>query len=285
MSTTLQKAALAALCATALCGITSVAGAATLTISGAPLAVAPDPLYGTSQGQNNVVNATGVPTTASSLFDPTGPNFVAATTPWIQGGAVVATGAYAVSWFYAGSESGFNISFNSPGLAPAGPFPETNLNNNLGVINGTTNPGPQFMGNNTSVLFTLSWFDGAVNKSQGNDGVTAANIPGSAAASNDGSIVYSWLVPDGAGGFNLTRTAQDCTTECWFAFALNDNGAKTATGTDDNHDDFVGFARFLNRGEENSPTPIPGALPLFATVLGGGLLARKLRNRRKQPAA
>src|SRR5262245_15225982 len=138
MSTILQKAALAALCATALCGVTNVASAATLTISGSPLAVAPNPLYGTSQGQNNVVNATGVPTTASTLFDPTGPNFVPATTPWIQGGAVSATGNYAVSWFYAGSESGFNISFTSTGIAA---FPETDKNNNLGPINGTTNPG------------------------------------------------------------------------------------------------------------------------------------------------
>ena len=57
---------------------------------------------------------------------------------------------------------------------------------------------------------------------------------------------------------------------------LNDTGF-----ADDNHDDFI-VAAFIS---ERSQTPIPGALPLFASVLGGGFLFRRLRNRRQAKAA
>jgi hypothetical protein len=36
---------------------------------------------------------------------------------------------------------------------------------------------------------------------------------------------------------------------------------------------------------DGAETPIPGALPLFASVLGGGFLFRRLRNRRQAKAA
>jgi hypothetical protein len=59
---------------------------------------------------------------------------------------------------------------------------------------------------------------------------------------------------------------------------FNDTGAP-----DDNHDDFM-LAAFISEtpGEQ---TPIPGALPLFASALAGGFLFRRLRNRRQAKAA
>jgi len=270
---------LIALSATALSGMSSLTQAATLSISGHPLLTSPNPLYGTAGGSNNVVNSPGVaPVTASGLNDPTGPVRNVATTPWLSGGLVSATGAYVVDWFYAGSESGFNISFTSAGI---GPFAETNLNNNMNG-NVANNPGPQAMGTNTTVSFRLDWNDG-IPRTLANDQVTPSPDLPSVAAALNGSLVYAWLTPTAPGKFDLTKTVQDCSSVCWFAFALNDNGAKTLTGTDDDHDDFVGFARFTNM-DDPEPTPLPAALPLFATGLGAlGLIG--WRRKRKQIAA
>jgi hypothetical protein len=58
-------------------------------------------------------------------------------------------------------------------------------------------------------------------------------------------------------------------------FGFNDNGFG-----DDNHDDFVGVMALVPGGLAGD-TPIPGALPLFGSVLGGGLLFRRLRKRNK----
>ena len=58
---------------------------------------------------------------------------------------------------------------------------------------------------------------------------------------------------------------------------LNDTGFP-----DDNHDDFMLAAHIHGTATQ---TPIPGALPLFASVLGGGFLFRRLRNRRQAKAA
>jgi hypothetical protein len=62
-------------------------------------------------------------------------------------------------------------------------------------------------------------------------------------------------------------------------FGFNDNGAG-----DDNHDDFVGILSLTPGKLQPGNTPIPGALPLFGSVLGGGFLFRKLRKRRQAKA-
>ena len=69
----------------------------------------------------------------------------------------------------------------------------------------------------------------------------------------------------------LTASVTDCVV-----FGLNDTGF-----ADDNHDDFMVAAHIT----DGAQTPIPGALPLFASVLGGGFLFRRLRNRRQAKAA
>ena len=72
-------------------------------------------------------------------------------------------------------------------------------------------------------------------------------------------------------GLYLTASVTDIV-----AIGLNDTGF-----LDDNHDDFT-LVAFI---QEVDTTPIPGALPLFASVLGGGFLFRRLRNRRQAKAA
>ena len=75
-------------------------------------------------------------------------------------------------------------------------------------------------------------------------------------------------------GWYLTSSVTDIV-----AIGLNDSGFR-----DDNHDDFTMLA-FINESGNENGTPIPGALPLFASVLGGGFLFRRLRNRRQAKAA
>ena len=72
-------------------------------------------------------------------------------------------------------------------------------------------------------------------------------------------------------GLYLTLSVTDIVV-----IGLNDTGF-----ADDNHDDFT-LVAFI---QEPTTTPIPGALPLFASVLGGGFLFRRLRNRRQAKAA
>jgi hypothetical protein len=83
------------------------------------------------------------------------------------------------------------------------------------------------------------------------------------------SLIFSYATPTG-GSFVLTNTPTQ-----FVVFGFNDNGFG-----DDNHDDFVGIMALTPNRLENS-TPIPGALPLFGSVLGGGLLFRRLRKRNK----
>ena len=74
-------------------------------------------------------------------------------------------------------------------------------------------------------------------------------------------------------GLYLTSTPSDIVV-----IGYNDTGA-----LDDNHDDMMIIAQIRDRIGENE-TPIPGALPMLASVLGGGFLFRRLRNRRRAKA-
>ena len=99
---------------------------------------------------------------------------------------------------------------------------------------------------------------------------------GRSEAAGAAKVIFSYLDPNtfpSIGLATLTPPAGD-----WFAFALTDNG-----GNDDNHDDYVGFAAVVAcRGNcETGFTPLPAALPLFGSVLGGGFVAGVWRRRRK----
>ena len=150
MATGLKQLALGALCSSVLIAITGVAQAATVSLSGSPLSAAstPNPLYGASSSENNVVNAPGtVPATGSLLYDPTAtPNgaFNSATTPWLQQGQVSAnTGglAYYVNWYFTGAESGYDISFKATSDLPDVTFTESNQNNSATAADRPSHSG------------------------------------------------------------------------------------------------------------------------------------------------
>ena len=291
MRTVVGKLAAVALCATALTAFSYSANASTVdftTGTPGPLTQAtPNPLYGGALSDNNVINSPGSPATNSALYNSTSPATPAAT-PWIQQtAATTSLSTYYVAWFFAGSESGYTITFNAPSTVtqttpvPLGPvtYTEHDNNNNIGGAPLPGGAGYKYLGmteGNTSLIdFTLNWLSGGAHSISNGD----TTAPGTNGVP---SLIFSYINPvfDAnnlfTGQWDLTHNATD-----WFAFGLNDTG-----GPDDNHDDYVGFA-LVSRSPGGGPgtTPIPGALPLFSTVLGGGLAFSTWRKRRKNKGA
>lgn len=233
------------------------ASANTLDFGGASLVAGIVPFYGSAPSENNVINSPGSPSTGSVLSDPTGPN-VGSSTPWVMGGAPTTTlSQYSVNWFYAGSESGYNITFSAPGLAGGtGPYTEADSNNNCIGCSAHGTISPVFMGTTqNSLAFLLSWASGSASSQAPN-----------------ANLIYSYLQPDESGtAFTLTT---DPTS--WFAFGLNDSGS-----SDSDYDDFVGFAQIISSPAQGpGEAPLPGSLPLLGTGLTlGALLFRKRRQR------
>ena len=269
MKTIGRKLALVALSTTALMVVSHSSQAATLTISGGQSLLATPgefPGYGTAIPQNNVVN-----NPASKLVDTTGlPG-----SSWITSSAVSPTillapsGSYTIGWTYLGSESNNTIQL----ITGAFTFAENNANNNCGTcalpLPAPTSPqtGPVALGisagSTTTVAFSMHDVE---------TGATLANGPGnSPPGSGFAGLIFSYATFDpGTGIYSLTPNATS-----FAVFGFNDNG-----GADDNHDDFMGVATLLGGGTQGV-VPIPAALPLFGSVLGGGFLFRRLRNRRK----
>lgn len=287
MTTISKKLALLALCATTLTGISQGAQAATVVdfILGAPQSLtaltAPNPLYGTALGQNNVVNSG-----SSGLTDTTS-NPVASA--WRAGTAATTTLTnYYITWYYAGSESASNISFR-PDLVYSNTnvYRESDLNNNLsasacsnisnsGISGACGHPGPVLIGTyhvTSAGLIPFSFKSSGTNLiKNGNTALPSYCLTGSCVA--NASLIFSYLDPNGSGGLQVSNNSNSA----WFAVALND------TGKDDNHDDMVLIAKLsLDPGDAPlpGPTPVPAALPLFGSVLGGGLLLGRWRKRRK----
>ena len=240
-----------------LLGGSATAQANTLDFGGTPLVAGIVPFYGSAPSENNVVNSPGSPSTGSVLTDPTGPN-VGSGTPWIMGGAPTTTlSQYSVNWFYAGSESGYNITFSAAGLTGGtGPYTETDSNNNCIGCSAHGAISPVFMGTTqNSLAFLLSWASGSASSQTSN-----------------GNLIYAYLQPDESGAaFTLTTDPTN-----WFAFGLNDSGS-----SDSDFDDFVGFAQIISSPAQGpGEAPLPGALPLLATGLTIGVFL--LRRRRQQ---
>src|SRR6185436_4160464 len=268
MYRTAKSIALLGLCATALTVSGNTAKAATFEIvGGAPLSAGPTPFYGSALPQNNVVNSPGASPTGAAVVDPTGPNLTP-DTPWVQGGQlVVHTGSSSftgISWFFLGSESGFQVTFHSPALAD---FTEGNQNNS--AYSGSPPLTVGFLGSKLNVgsgpiQFSLTWATGSVDNSalQPNPG---SGVP---------NLIFSYATFVEPDLLMLTKSVSDI-----IIFALNDGGA------DNDHDDFVGAAIITERVDDPpQPTPIPGALTLFGSVLAGGLLLHRWRKRRSAMA-
>ncbi len=221
--------------------------AATVDITGRPYGVR----YGHSIEKNNVVNYA-----PSGIADNTGRR----ETPWLAGGIVSSTiEDYAVDWYFNGSESGDTNIFTSGALL----FAENNQNNNLSSSN---DPGWQFLGTTTGSGLGAIQFSVA---DQNGGGITNG-LDNKKPKGNSPSLIFSYANPifDGTSieSWVLSLDATD-----WFVFAFNDPGSK-----DKDHDDYIGLAHVY----APDPVPVPGALPLMGSVLGGGFLLRRWRNRR-----
>jgi hypothetical protein len=273
-----RKLALIALCSTALIAIGhSNAHASVVGFTGPNyLWSGSGNLYGTNIAQNNVVNAAG-----SGLYDDTNPASGTSSQYWHTG--FVTTGAltYSITWYYAGSESGDVVEFNSGGDVHAiTNYQETNLNNNhsgnsSGFVNLTATLTSQTSGQATHYTYggigpgyiPFSLYDMNTLHLANNDG-----------SGTGGSFIFSYVTQRADGsGWDLTATASD-----WFAFGFNDQGS-----SDDNHDDYMGVAHLValtcpTGGCGQSTVPLPAALPLFGSVLGGGVLFDRIRRRRRK---
>jgi hypothetical protein len=235
-----------------------IAEASSVTITGSRFGtggVVNFPGYGTAVDKNNVVN-----------FGPSGIRDSTRGSGWRAEGkhtssAVIANvPEYAVDWYFAGAESGDTIMFLSQSLT----FTESNQNNNLESNNdpgwlkiGTTTGS----GKNQPIPFKLVDTNSSDTISNGDN-----HRPGAFVA----SLMFAYVEPVYQAGvlkaWKVTKSATD-----WFAFGYDDPGS-----ANNDHDDFmmVGHLR---------PTPLPGALFLLGSVLGGGYLAgmwRRLRRRR-----
>jgi hypothetical protein len=280
MKSVLAKFAVVALSATALTMVTQKAHAtiAFQIVGGSGLiGEGAFPGYGLPIGQDNVVN------NGTAGLNPGGTKTVIDTngtlgSSWLGSTSVspvmlTVTGlgagnTYTVSWSYLGSESNDVNKFTAGAIS----YLENNANNDCGVCAtpGPTSPqiGTQFMGtsvtSNTTTPFTLTDNNSLSTISNG-----SGNPAPGAGLSN---LIFSYAT-FASGVYSLTSAQTNIVV-----WGFNDNGAP-----DDNHDDFMGVATLLSTGS-GDPTPLPAALPLFGSVLGGGLLFRRLRNRRQAGA-
>ena len=270
-SSVIKKYVLAALCGAAIVGVGQSAQAATWDIVGgvAPTGTAD---YSIVPAENNVLNN---PSGAAGVYDTLdGASILAAAQ--LQA-TFTAGNTYTVNWVYVGSESDNTIRFFADGVAALG-FPEDNANNQcIGCNTISVQSGQVLMGTSTGQTalepaFSFIDFSDFSNVSNGTN-------PGDNETPPQPNFLISYAVFLNAGdpgatfgaGLYLTSSVTDIVV-----FGLNDTGF-----ADDNHDDFI-VAAFIS---EQSTVPIPGALPLFASVLGGGYLFRRLRNRRQAKAA
>jgi hypothetical protein len=188
-------------------------------------------------------------------------------TPWLAGGTVLSeVSDYYVDWYFNGAESGDTIKFLSSTVS----FSEANQNNRFEAGN---DPGWLVLGTtlgsglNSPIPFTLTDTTLSMGITNGANQLPNAGL---------GSLIFSYANPvywkDTLVGWTLSLDATD-----WFAFAFNDPGSG-----DKDFDDFVGIGHLRVAEVPPTPTPLPGALPLMGSVLGGGYLMRKWRARRRR---
>jgi hypothetical protein len=259
-------------------------GAVLFNISGGAV---PGFSYSSDSGSNNVINAPGAPTTGSTVFDGSNTSAWIGSTSGTQA-ALSVTGlnvnqSYIIQWSYIGSEAAnqnlFQIT-NSGAIVlatsvPSSGFAADNRNNNCcASINPTptVNMGATIYENTGGPMsipgFTLRDANTGISVTNG-----GANPAPNAGAAN---LIFAYLTPDvdpahtAAGIFwDLTSTPTNT-----IVFAFNDNGAG-----DDDHDDFVGIATII--AGSTVVTPIPGALPLFGSALGGAIGLLTWRKKRR----
>jgi hypothetical protein len=299
MGQTAKTFALAALSTTVLTGLSPTEAAVLFDIEGG--GPVPTFTYGTAAAANNVINATGVTPTGSTVYDPgssggiAGPAWVgsvAGSTAVLSVSGLSGLSGYSINWTYIGSEAANNIVFSiGPNTATAtvlsntvSPFTGDNRNNSCCTWSFSgANPQPvqnllvtvySSGGNPVSAPgFTLTDTSTGVHLS--NTGAPDSNpIPNGGAA----NLIFAYLTPHvglpqgnppGSVAWDLTTTP---TTTVIFGF--NDDGSG-----DDDHDDFMAIASLV---VPTTTTPIPGALPLFGSVIAGALGLLGWSRRRQQ---
>ena len=297
MKPAIRKFALVALCTTALTAVSQTSQAAILfDITGVPVTAFS---YGGAGSADNVVNDTTwsalqqtTLATGSTVYDGS------ATADWKGSTSTInsvlsvsgldANQQYTVAFTYAGSEAGdankFSVAnagnvVNNGAIGTSTTGALHNLNSNSA---GNPQVGPTVsMG---SVLYQNTGAGGNIPGFTLTDTFKNAVFPantttngGSNAVPNTGAsnLIFSYATFDGTNYTLSTRPS------LFVVFAFNDNGSG-----DDNHDDFVGIAALVACGGcGDNITPIPAALPLFGSVLGGGYLFSKWRRKRKNAAA
>ena len=246
--------------------------AASVTISGVPFAAFPGD--GNSVNKNNVVD-----------FDPSGIEDKTNGKSWIIQGSIVANlPNYAVDWYFNGAESKTqNIQFQSGGVF----FIESNQNNNVTKGN---DPGWKLLGtmNGSGAGHVIPF--ALTDLSTGGTATNGANhAPGAFIA----SMMFAYVTPqfeqedkDGKDekygkdddenkkSSKLIKWRISSKPTDWFAFGFAAAGSRNG-----DHDDYMGIGHVY---ATPTPTPLPGALPLMGSVLGGGCLVRWLRRRRSR---
>jgi hypothetical protein len=259
-------------------------GAVLFDISGGAV---PEFAYNSDVSSNNVINAPGAPTTGSTVFD--GSNASA----WIGStqsapSVLSVTGlnanqSYIIQWAYIGSEAAnqnlFQIT-NSGAIViatsvPSVGFVADNRNNNCCA---SVNPAPI-----VNIGATIYVNTGATTSIPGfsiRDSITGMSVTNGTTnpSPNIGAanLIFAYLTPDIDAAHNAAGIFWDLTTTPTntIVFGFNDNGA-----SDDDHDDFMGIATII--AGSTVATPIPGALPLFGSALGGAIALLRWRKKRR----
>ena len=285
MKTVMGRVALVALCATALTSVTQKAHALVTfdIVPGASLLSIPGqfPGYGTVISQDNVVNSgTAGQTVADGL---SGASWIASTTSspaYLTVVGLTGPQTYNVKFSYLGSESNDVNQFTSGAITP---FNENNANNNCATCAASGFPSPQTgiapIGTNTGLTATIVPFTLTDTTTGTPAGVITNGTANAQPGTGISNLIFSYATFNPAAGLNGMYTLTSSVTD-FVVFGFNDNG-----GSDDNHDDFIGVAQLqvLGQGTQGE-TPLPAALPLFGSVIGGGFLFRRLRNRRRAGA-
>jgi hypothetical protein len=247
----------AALCACSLLPL-GIAHAATVEITGAKFntnGVVQFPGYGSAIEKNNVVGFS-----PSGLSDPTNGAGWRAQGNTTSSAVIANVPDYAVDWYFVGAESGDTIKFMSQSLQ----YQESNQNNSY---NSGNDPGWLKIGTTTGsgqgqpIPFTLIDTNPNPDKVIANG---ANHKPGAFVA----SLMFAYVEPvysrrGALKGWQVTKKTTD-----WFAFGYDDPGS-----ANNDHDDFMMIGHLR-------ATPIPGALGLMGSFLGGSYLVGRWRRRK-----
>lgn len=216
---------------------------------------------GTSSGQNNVENnTTNLPSGYSGFTGPSNGS------GWYFDGSVTANiSAYMVTWYFLGSESGYQNSI----ISLASTFAELNQNNNcsncgsIGVAAGT-------YASLIPIAITASTLSLIPLRLTTNQSSPYVDFNGN----NPTSLIFSYVTPTYDLGGNLAGWTMSGGPTDWFAFGWNDDGRPGQI--DGDYDDLMGVGHV-----QTVPGPIVGAgLPglVFATAGLLGWIRRKKRD-------